>query len=179
MRRLALLLGLLAAAAPPARADEPRGPSASAALGWPGSWVEVGGAVGSRLYLGGRGEILYGSPVMGPGAGLGGRIAVPMRITLPNPARVHLELRLLPWAGSGDAELFGEPRPLQKHLGYGFGLDTQGLLRFPAGRSVEVLAGVGLGAGAALTPDAPGGARGFGTFTALGGLETPVRGRLR
>ena len=51
----------------------------AAGVGWPGLFVELALAPSSRLNIGGRLQVNYGSPLMGIGDGIGGDLQVPIR----------------------------------------------------------------------------------------------------
>ena len=83
----------------------------AAGLGWPGIWAEYLLAPSSTFNVGFRGTVLYGSPVMGLGSGVGAEATVPLRFHLWGADLLDVALQLEPSAFIGEgalAEILGQ-----------------------------------------------------------------------
>jgi len=183
-------MALAAAAAPqPASADRPtsgdmsiisgrtmgNGETALAAgVGWPGIWAQVLLAPSSTFNLGFRGSVLYGSPVMGLGSGVGGGLSVPVRLHLLGKGYLDVALALEPGAFMGEGSLAGQEVAFAHSFGYG-ATCTLALL---AGAQVSGAITVTLGAGGDFvyydTPSAGAGRQLGATGLGIFGLEALV-----
>ncbi len=143
----------------------------AAGLGWPGAWAELMLAPSSTFNLALRGSVLYGSPIMGVGTGVGGEVSVPMRLHVFGRGQLDVALALTPSAVLGEGSLVGETSVFQNDLGWAGRLEA-GLL---AGAHVSdaVTITLGLAGSAALTgvPNRPNSTHLVGTALAIGGVE--------
>ena len=74
-----------------------------AAAGWPWIWAQVELGLSSAFNLGVRVAMLYGSPIMALEAGVGGELAVPMRIHLYGEGDLDLAAFITPAFAIGEA----------------------------------------------------------------------------
>lgn len=119
----------------------------AAAAGWPGVWGELALAPSSELNVHVRGTFLYGAPIMGLVEGIGGELAVPVRVHVLGDGQIDLAIRMTPRVSVGEGRLFGEREGLGGALAGGLVLDVHGVLGFQLDPNVTLLAGLGGGAG--------------------------------
>jgi hypothetical protein len=79
----------------------------SAGAGWPGLWAQMTFAPRSTLNVGVRAALLYGSPIMGFGTGVGGEVSVPVRMHLLGRGDWDLAMAARPYFVTGRATLVG------------------------------------------------------------------------
>lgn len=182
----ALAALVLALSASVARADRPTSSDMSitsgrtlgvgelvlaAGLGWPGIWAEAVTAPSSTFNLGFRGTVLYGTPLIGFGGGVGGELSVPMRLHLFGAGQLDLALGVTPAFVIGEASLVGQEGTFANDLGFA----ARGEVAMLAGAQVSaaVTITLGLGGGVAWTsaPDAGGASDIVGTALAILAIE--------
>src|SRR4051812_33143079 len=73
----------------------------AAMAGWPGAFVQIEYGVTSLFNLGIRAGFLWGGPLMGLQVGLGGELAVPMRLRVWGEGQVDLAIVLEPMFAAG------------------------------------------------------------------------------
>ena len=117
----------------------------AAAAGWPWIWAQVELALTSSFNLGIRPALIYGSPFMALEPGVGGELAVPMRIHLYGEGDLDLAAFITPafaigeaaaTAGEGGTVLAGD-------LGIGSRLELGARLGFRAMEGLTLLVGAG------------------------------------
>ncbi len=91
--------------------------------GWPGVFAQLELAPSSTFNIGIRAGFLYGSPLMGLVTGIGGELAVPMRIHVWGERDVDIAIHVQPVLAMGSGSLFGELGTPQNEFGYGVRVD--------------------------------------------------------
>lgn len=186
-RFLAGTLMLLAASSSPARADGPtsgdlsvlggrtlgRGETAIAAgTGWPGTWGQVTFAPRSTLNVGVRASLLYGSPIMGFGTGIGGEVSMPVRLHLLGRGRWDLAMTARPLVITGRASLVGAEASLfEDDFGWAVMFEKGLVAGWQATDAVSLVLGVMTTGGVVGIPEAD---RTRFAFHALGVLGTEL-----
>jgi hypothetical protein len=123
-------------------------------VGWPGVWAMLALAPSSTFNLGLKGSVVYGSPAMGLGAGVGGAVAVPLRFHFFGEGMVDLAITVEPSFFLGEGSIAGQRGSFANDFGLG-GLVTGGLLAgFQFSESFTLAAGVLGEIGLVSTPDA-------------------------
>lgn len=89
----------------------------AAGLGWPGIWGQVVLAPSSTFNLGLRGTVLYGSPLMGLGHGVGGAVTAPMRLHVFGRDTLDVSLAVEPGFALGEGALAGQQESFANDLG--------------------------------------------------------------
>lgn len=113
------------------------------AAGWPGIWVLAEHAISSTFNLGIRVGLTYGS-LMALAAGVGGELAIPMRIHLLGEGDIDLALYLEPAFTVAEGASVGEISTVYSgELGWSGRLELGGLLGFHVGEGLTLLVGVG------------------------------------
>lgn len=115
----------------------------AAFAGWPGAGVEAAFAPLSELNVHARARVLYGAPLLGLVTGLGGELAVPIRVHVLGEGQLDLSIRVTPRVSVGEGRLFGEPEGLAGALGVGFVCDASGVLGYALDPDVTFFAGLG------------------------------------
>lgn len=142
----------------------------AAALGWPGLWAHVELAPDSRINVGVRAMVTYGSPVMGLVTGAGGELAVPVRVHLFGEGEVDLALRIAPVAAIGEGRLFGEGEGIRANdFGFATRLDAGLRIGWRVAERVTLLGGFDAGGGVSWTDGED--PRAIGIFTGTIGIE--------
>lgn len=114
----------------------------AAGLGWPGIWAQVTLAPSSTFNLGVRATVLYGSPVMGLGSGVGGSLSVPMRLHLFGKDTLDLALTLEPGFALGEGALAGQETAFADNFGYAGWADVGALAGMQVSEAVTLTLGV-------------------------------------
>lgn len=141
------------------------------AAGWPWIWVQLELAPTPTFNIGLRGAVLYGSPVMALAPGVGGEVAVPMRIHLHGDDDVDLGVFVTPAFALGEAALAGEGGTVfAGDFGYSVRGEAGGLFSVRVMPRFTVSFGVGGHVGLVHTP-AAGGVEPVGAAFASAGLE--------
>lgn len=122
----------------------------AAGAGWPGAWAELALAPTSEVNVHVRAALLYGAPIMGLIEGLGGELAIPVRVHVLGDGQIDLSVRVTPRLSIGEGRLFGEREGLGGSLSGGFVVDAHGVLGFAIDPNVTLIAGLGGGAGGSL-----------------------------
>ncbi|MFW5921549.1 MAG: hypothetical protein ACOCUS_06890 [Polyangiales bacterium] len=117
----------------------------AAGLGWPGFWAQVELAPSSTFNLGIRGEVDYGSPIMGVGTAIGGGVSVPMRIHFYGEGSLDLAVGIRPLGVVGEGSTVGARDVFSDDLGWGVGSEARLLLGYQASDDVTIGAGAGGG----------------------------------
>lgn len=143
----------------------------AAALGWPGLWAQVTLAPSSTLNVGIRGFVLYGSPLMGLGAGVGGGGAVPVRIWVFGEGSVDLSLAIEPAFMVGEGALAGQEGTFADDFGWAGWAEAGALLGMQASSAVTLTLGLLGGGGYVRVADAGDGSHVIGTTTLVLGVE--------
>jgi hypothetical protein len=144
----------------------------SAGVGWPGLFAELTLAPSSRTNLGIRGSLLYGSPLLGVGDGLGGEMSTPLRFLLHAHRTIDVSLVIRPGAVFGQGAIVGQEGTFSNDFGWGARVEAGAVMGIAATGSVTLLVGALLGAGVVSTPDVGGGLEGY----VAGYLQTGVEG---
>lgn len=146
----------------------------AAAIGWPGFWAQATFAPTSRFNLGVRATVLYGSPLMGFGAGIGGELSVPMRLHVHGHDRLDVSIFARPFGVVGEGVLVGQQMFFADEVGFGIGSELGGLLGYSPRDGLTLTFGVaGLGAYVDV-PDSSGAQHAVGAFFAMAGVEINV-----
>jgi hypothetical protein len=122
----------------------------AAAAGWPGVWGEIAFAPASELNVHVRGTFLYGAPFLGLVEGIGGELAVPVRVHVLGDGQIDLAIRMTPRVAVGEGRLFGEREGLGGAFAGGLVVDVHGVLGFALDPNVTLIAGLGGGAGGSI-----------------------------
>jgi hypothetical protein len=145
--------------------------SVAAGAGWPGTWGQIQFAPRSTLNVGVRATVLYGSPILGFGTGIGGEVSMPVRKHLLGKGRWDLAMTARPLVITGRAALVGaEDSLFEDDFGWA-ALFEKGLVAgWQATDAVTLVMGVMTTSGAVGIPEAN---RTRFAFQALGvlGLE--------
>lgn len=114
------------------------------AAGWPGIWALVEHALTSSFNLGIRAGVTYGSPVMGLDPGVGGELAIPMRIHLLGEGSVDFAVYLEPaFTGAEGASVGKAGTGFSGDFGWSSRLELGGLLGFHVAERLTLLVGLG------------------------------------
>lgn len=127
----------------------------AAAVGWPGVWGELALAPTSEINVHVRATFLYGAPIMGLIEGLGGELAIPVRVHVLGDGQIDLAIRMTPRLSIGEGRLFGEREGLGGSLSGGLVVDVHGVMGFAIDPNVTLIAGLGGGAGGSLVDQSP------------------------
>jgi len=125
----------------------------AAGVGWPGFWAKGLFSPTRAIDIGVRGDVLYGSPLLGFGTGIGGEVSVPMRIHLWASGDMDFSVAPRPFFAMGDGSLVGERNLFAGSFGYALGLDLQGLLGIQVSDTVTLTVGAGSDLAYANVPD--------------------------
>jgi hypothetical protein len=123
----------------------------AAMAGWPGASAQLELAPTSLFNIGIRGSFLWGSPMMGVVVGLGGELAVPMRLRVWGENQVDLAIVLEPMFAIGPGNAYGE-QAYGNLLGYGSRLDAGARLGWQADPHFTLFVGATAGGGFAEVP---------------------------
>jgi hypothetical protein len=143
----------------------------AAGLGWPGFWAQVLLAPSPRLNVGIRADVLYGSPIMGVGTGVGGQLSVPIRLHVFGQDTLDLAVQVRPYAVTGEGSTVGEKGLFSSEVGWGAGAEAWALLGYRASDIVTLAAGLGGSGGYVDVPDSDQGGDGVGTLLVRAGVE--------
>ena len=119
--------------------------------GWPGAYVQLELAPTSLFNLGIRGGFLWGSPLMGLQVGLGGELAVPMRLRVWGEGQLDLAIVVEPMFAIGPGNAYGE-LTLPNSLAYGARLDAGARIGWQADPRFTLFGGVAAGGGFSEVP---------------------------
>lgn len=147
----------------------------AAGLGWPGFWAQVELAPSSTFNLGIRGEVDYGSPIIGLGTAIGGGASVPMRIHFYGEGHLDLALGIRPLGVVGEGSTVGAEGVFSDDLGWGVGSEARLLLGYQASEDVTLGAGAGGGLYYVDVPDADDGNDIVGSLLASVVIEALMR----
>lgn len=146
----------------------------AAAIGWPGFWAEAVFAPTSRFNIGVRATVLYGSPLMGFGAGIGGEVSLPMRLHLYGHDSLDVALFARPFGLMGEGVLVGQQMFFADEVGYGIGSELGAVLGYAPREGLTLTFGLG-GLGAFVdVPDSTAASHAVGAFFGLAGVEINV-----
>lgn len=123
----------------------------AAMAGWPGADVQLELAPTSLFNLGIRAGFLWGSPMMGLQVGIGGELAVPMRLRVWGEHQWDVALVLEPMFALGPGNVYGESS-LGDVLSYGTRLDAGVRVGFEADPHLTFFGGLALGGGFSEVP---------------------------
>jgi hypothetical protein len=123
----------------------------AAMAGWPGGYVQLELAPTSLFNIGIRGGFLWGSPMMGLQVGLGGELAVPMRLRIWGEHQTDLAIVLEPMFAVGPGNLYGEAA-LGGQFAYGTRLDAGARIGWEADPHLTVFGGITAGGGFSEVP---------------------------
>jgi hypothetical protein len=143
----------------------------AAMAGWPGVSVQVEYGVTSLFNLGIRAGFLWGSPMMGLTVGLGGELAVPMRLRVWGEHETDLAIVVEPMFAVGPGGAYGESfAGVSNSFAYGARLDAGARIGWEADPHLTVFAGLMAGGGVAEVPSTPNGVQPIGViYATLGG----------
>lgn len=144
----------------------------AAGVGWPGLFVEFALAPSSRLNIGGRLQVNYGSPLMGIGSGIGGDAQVPIRFHFFAREDLDLALAIRPGFTFGQGALVGQKGAFSNDFGWAGRLDAGLLLGAHTSDSVTLTVGVLGGGGVSGVSGV--GLEAFGNFYATLAIEIVV-----
>ena len=144
----------------------------AAGVGWPGLFVELALAPSSRLNIGGRLQVNYGSPLMGIGDGIGGDLQVPIRFHFYGREDLDLALAIRPGFTFGQGALVGQQGGFANDFAWAGRLDAGVLLGAHTSESITLT--FGLLGGAGLSDVTGVGLEVFGTFYATAAIEAVV-----
>jgi len=148
----------------------------AAGVGWPGFWAEALFSPTRTFDLGVRGDVLYGSPLLGLSTGVGGEVSVPLRLHLWAKGSHDFSLAARPFLALGDGSLVGEQGVFSGSFGYAFGLELEGLLGAQVSDSVTLTAGAGSSTAYADVPDNSASGALIASFYAVAGVEAIFSG---
>lgn len=148
----------------------------AAGVGWPGFWAEGLFSPTRTFDIGVRGDVLYGSPLLGFGTGIGGEASVPMRLHLWASGDMDFSLAMRPFVTMGDGSLVGERNVFAGSVAYALGLELQGLLGAQVSDSVTLTVGAGSSFAFANVPDNSASGDIIGSFYAIAGVEAIFSG---
>ncbi len=141
------------------------------AAGWPWIWVQLELAPTSTFNVGIRGSLLYGSPLMALAPGVGGEIAVPVRIHLHGDENIDLGVFVTPAFTLGEGATVGEGGGIYGgDFGYSFRGEAGGLFSILVIPRFTIYFGVGGHVGFVHTP-AAGNVEAIGAAFVRAGLE--------
>lgn len=146
----------------------------AAGIGWPGLWAGVWLAPSSRINLGLRGSVLYGSPIMGFTQGVGGELSVPIRWHIFGKGQLDVSLAFTPAFTIGQGSLAGQEDLYSDNLGYAARGEAGILAGAQLSRSVTLTLGAMGTFGFVNVPDTTGGAYFLGTAFGVAGIELLV-----
>lgn len=142
----------------------------AAMAGWPGAFVQLELAPTSLFNLGIRGGFLWGSPLMGLQVGLGGELAVPMRLRVWGEGQLDLAIVVEPMFAAGPGNVYGESA-FGGAFAYGTRLDAGARIGWEADPHLTVFGGIAAGGGFSEVPDARSGVQPIGAVYATVGGE--------
>jgi hypothetical protein len=148
----------------------------AAGVGWPGFWAEALFSPTRTLDIGVRGDVLYGSPLLGFGTGIGGELSVPLRLHLWANGSNDFSVAARPFVALGDGSLVGEEGIFAGSFGYAIGLELEGLLGAQVSDSVTLTAGCGSSTAYSDVPDNSASGALIGSFYAVAGVEAIFSG---
>ena len=90
----------------------------AAGLGWPWLWGQITLAPSSTFNLGIRGLVLYGSPIMGLGSGVGGGASLPIRIWIGGTEKLDVSIAIEPGGAAGEGALAGQEATFADDFGW-------------------------------------------------------------
>ncbi len=144
----------------------------AAMAGWPGAYVQLELAPTSLFNIGIRAGFLWGSPMMGLQVGLGGELAVPMRLRVWGDRHLDLAIVVEPMFAVGSGNAYGELAAMVNNaFAYGTRLDAGARLGWEVDPHLTLFAGLTAGGGAAEVPSTPNGVRPIGVVFATLGAE--------
>lgn len=123
----------------------------AAMAGWPGAYVQLELAPTSLFNLGIRAGFLWGSPIMGLQVGIGGELAVPMRLRVWGEGQVDLAIVVEPMFAVGPGNAYGEST-LAGQFAYGTRLDAGARIGWEADPHLTLFGGVSAGGGFSEVP---------------------------
>jgi len=125
----------------------------AAMAGWPGAYVQLELAPTSLFNIGVRGGFLWGSPMMGLQVGLGGELAVPMRLRVWGDHQLDLAIIVEPMFAVGPGNAYGELSVGPNNsFAYGTRLDAGARLGWEADPHLTIFGGLMAGGGVAEVP---------------------------
>lgn len=148
----------------------------AAGVGWPGFWAEALFSPNRTFDVGVRADVLYGSPLLGFGTGIGGEVSVPMRLHLWASGHNDFSLAARPFATLGDGSLVGEQNIFAGSFGYALGLELQGLLGAQVSDAVTLTVGAGADTAFANVPDNAASGDLIASFYGIAGIEAVFSG---
>ena len=126
----------------------------AAGIGWPGVWAEFDTGLSSRFTLGVRATVLYGSPLLGFGNGIGGELSVPIRLHIYGHQDLDVSIALRPAIVMGQGSLVGLTNTFRNDFGFGVRGEGGLLLGMRLTDAVTFVLGVNGGLGFNSVPDA-------------------------
>jgi len=123
----------------------------AAMAGWPGAEVQLELAPTSLFNLGIRAGFLWGSPMMGLVVGLGGELAVPMRLRIWGEHQLDLAIVVEPMFAVGPGNAYGEPT-LGNLFAYGARVDAGARIGWEADPHFTLFGGISAGGGLSEVP---------------------------
>jgi hypothetical protein len=144
----------------------------AAMAGWPGAYVQLEYGVTSLFNLGVRAGFLWGGPIMGLSVGLGGELAVPMRLRVWGEGQVDLAIVLEPMFAMGPGVVYGENfAGVSNSFAYGTRFDAGARIGWEIDPHVTLFGGVTAGGGIAEVPDTHNNVQPIGVIYATLGAE--------
>lgn len=123
-------------------------------VGWPGVWAMLALAPSSTFNFGLKGSVVYGSPAIGLGAGVGGAVSIPFRFHIMGDGITDLAIYAEPSFFLGEGSLAGQRGSFSDNLGFG-GIANGGLIAgFQFSEAVTLAAGALGEIGLVSVPDA-------------------------
>jgi len=141
----------------------------AAMAGWPGAYVQLELAPTSLFNLGIRGGFLWGSPLMGLQVGLGGELAVPMRLRIWGEGQVDLAIVAEPMFAVGPGNVYGESTI--GDFAYGTRLDAGARIGWEPDPHLTLFGGLQAGGGIAEVPTSHNKVQPIGVIYATVGAE--------
>ena len=145
----------------------------AAMAGWPGVHAQLELAPTSLFNLGIRAGFLWGSPLMGLTVGLGGEVAVPMRLRVWGEHQTDLAIIVEPMFAVGPGVAYGEP-VFPNSFAYGARLDAGARIGWEADPHFTLFGGAALGGGLSEVPHAGSAVQPLGVVYATLGAEVLV-----
>lgn len=142
----------------------------AAMAGWPGAYVQLELAPTSLFNLGIRGGFLWGSPLMGFVVGLGGELAVPMRLRVWGERQTDLAIVVEPMFAVGPGQAYGESG-FPGSFAYGTRLDAGARIGWEPDPHLTFFGGLSAGGGFSEVPHAGSAVQPLGVVYATLGAE--------
>ncbi len=142
----------------------------AAMAGWPGAYVQLELAPTSLFNVGIRGGFLWGSPIMGLQVGIGGELAVPMRLRVWGEHQVDLAIVVEPLFAVGPGNVYGEGT-LAGSFAYGARLDAGARIGWEADPHLTIFGGIMAGGGLSEVPQPRSSVQPLGVVYATLGAE--------